>query len=145
MLQQTQVPTALPYYERFLKRFPTVCTLARASEQAVLKAWQGLGYYRRALNLHEAAGRVVRDHGGRVPDDPQALARLPGVGRYTCGAVLSIAFGRRIAALDANAIRVIARWLAVREATDTGATRAGLWRAAETLVPDKTPGDWNQA
>jgi len=145
MLQQTQVPTALPYYARFLKRFPTVGALARATDQAVLKVWQGLGYYRRAMNLHEAARRVVRDHGGRVPDDPQALARLPGVGRYTCGAVLSIAFGRRIAALDANAVRVIARWLAVREATDAGATRAGLWRAAETLVPDKTPGDWNQA
>jgi len=145
MLQQTQVPTALPYYERFLKRFPTVRSLARATDQAVLKVWQGLGYYRRALNLHEAARRVVRDHGGRVPGDPKAFRRLPGVGRYTCGAVQSIAFGRRLAALDSNAVRVLARWLAVREAVAAGATRAGLWRAAETLVSERTPGEWNQA
>ena len=145
MLQQTQVPTAPPYYRRFLARFPTVRALARASDQDVLKAWQGLGYYRRALNLREAARRIVREHGGRVPDDPQAFARLPGVGRYTCGAVQSIAFGRRIAALDANAARVLARWLAVHEATDAAATRARLWEAAEALVPPRAPGDWNQA
>jgi len=145
MLQQTQVFTALPYYRAFLKRFPTARALAKASEQAVLKVWQGLGYYRRALNLHEAAGRIVREHGGRVPDDPKAFSRLPGVGRYTCGAVQSIAFGHRLAALDGNAARVIARWFAVEESIDRAAARRALWDLAEALVPQRQPGDWNQA
>ena len=145
MLQQTQVPTALPYYRRFLARFPTVRALARASDQNVLKAWQGLGYYRRAINLREAARRIERDHAGRVPDDAAAFGRLPGVGRYTCGAVQSIAFGRRLAALDGNAARVLARWFAVRRPVHAAATRAGLWAAAEAIVPPRAPGDWNQA
>ena len=140
MLQQTQVPTVLPYYERFLKRFPTVGALARAPQEAVLKVWQGLGYYRRAQNLQAAARAVVRDHGGRVPDDPAAFARLPGVGRYTCGAVQSIAFGRRLAALDGNAVRVIARWFATTDSVDRSAVRAGLWDLAETLVPGSLSG-----
>ena len=135
MLQQTQVSTVLPYYRRFLARFPTVEALAGASDQAVLKVWQGLGYYRRAMNLRAAARAVVRDHGGRIPDDPAAFAALPGVGRYTCGAVLSIAFGRRLAALDGNALRVIARWLALTQTVDRPATRAKLWSAAEAFVP----------
>ncbi|MCX5677265.1 MAG: A/G-specific adenine glycosylase [Planctomycetota bacterium] len=137
MLQQTQVATVLPYYRRFLARFPTVETLAGASDQAVLKVWQGLGYYRRAMNLRAAARAVVRDHGGRIPDDPAAFAALPGVGRYTCGAVLSIAFGRRLAALDGNAVRVIARWLALTQTVDRPATRAKLWSAAEAFVPER--------
>ena len=145
MLQQTQVPTALPYYERFLKRFPTVDALARASDHAVLKTWEGLGYYRRARNLHAAAKAVVSDHGGRVPDDPAVFARLPGVGRYTCGAVQSIAFGHPLAALDGNAIRVLARWFAVTDAVTDAATRRRLWDLAESLVPASAPGDWNQA
>jgi len=164
MLQQTQVATALPYYERFVRRFPTVAALARATDQEVLKVWQGLGYYRRARNLHAAARAVVRNHGGRVPDDPAAFAALPGVGRYTAGAVMSIAFGRPLAALDGNAVRVIARWLAMTRCVDDAATRARLWAAAEMLVPKKgkegtvpltkkgtvpffrnAPGDWNQA
>ena len=145
MLQQTQVGTALPYYERFLARFPTIQSLARASDEAVLKTWQGLGYYRRALNLQAAARRVVGEHGGRVPSDPAAFAALPGVGRYTCGAVQSIAFGRRLAALDGNAARVISRWLAVTEAISGGAALRELWEAAEALVPQTSPGDWNQA
>ena len=134
MLQQTQVATALPYYERFVRRFPTVVALARATDQEVLKAWQGLGYYRRARNLHAAARAIAREHGGRVPDDPAAFAALPGVGRYTAGAVMSIAFGRPLAALDGNAIRVIARWLAMTRCVDDAAMRARLWAAAETLV-----------
>ncbi|MCX5684905.1 MAG: A/G-specific adenine glycosylase, partial [Planctomycetota bacterium] len=145
LLQQTQVATALPYYERFLARFPTVEALAAAPEQAVLKTWQGLGYYRRAMNLRAAARLVVRDHGGRVPDDPTAFAALPGVGRYTCGAVMSIAFGRPLAALDGNASRVIARWLAMTAPVNTSATQAKLWKAAETLLAPSAPGDWNQA
>ncbi|HUU90063.1 MAG TPA: A/G-specific adenine glycosylase [Phycisphaerae bacterium] len=145
MLQQTQVPTALPYYERFLKRFPTVQALALGSDHAVLKVWEGLGYYRRARNLHAAAKAVVRDHGGRVPDDPAVFAGLPGVGRYTCGAVQSIAFGHALAALDGNAVRVIARWFAVTRPVTDAATRRGLWDLAESLVPASAPGDWNQA
>ena len=135
MLQQTQVATALPYYERFLAHFPTIRALAAATDQQVLKAWQGLGYYRRATNLHKAARAVVREHGGRVPDDPAAMAALPGVGRYTCGAVLSIAYGRPLAALDGNAVRVIARWLGITACVDDAATRRTLWQAAEALVP----------
>ncbi|HUU11596.1 MAG TPA: A/G-specific adenine glycosylase [Phycisphaerae bacterium] len=145
LLQQTQVPTALPYYKRFLKRFPTVAALARASDQAVLKVWEGLGYYRRALNLLAAARLVVRDHAGRVPDDPERFARLPGVGRYTCGAVQSIAFGRALAAVDGNAVRVLARWFAIRKPVTDAATHRLLWDLAEALVPPSAPGDWNQA
>ena len=145
MLQQTQVATALPYYVRFLAWFPTVESLARAPEEAVLKAWQGLGYYRRAMNLREAARAILRRHGGRVPRDPAALAALPGVGRYTSAAVASIAFGRPVAALDANAARVLARWLAVTGEIDRPAVRAGLWEAAEALLSRRAPGAWNQA
>src|SRR5262249_1707276 len=109
MLQQTQVATATPYYHVFLERFPTLAVLARAREPEVLAAWAGLGYYRRARSLHEAARVVVREHGGRVPDDPEAFARLPGVGRYTTGAVLSMAFDRPLPVLDGNVARVLAR------------------------------------
>jgi len=145
LLQQTQVPTALPYYEALLKRFPTVKALAEAPRQAVLKVWEGLGYYRRAVNLHEAARRFVRDHAGRVPDNPQDFAALPGVGRYTCGAVQSIAFGRRLAAVDGNAMRVLARWFAVERSVSDAAVQKGLWRLAAALVPRDAPGEWNQA
>jgi mutator protein MutT len=139
MLQQTQVAAVLPYYERFLARFPTLESLARAPGQTVLKCWEGLGYYRRAMNLHAAARVVMRDHGGCVPDDPAAFAALPGVGRYTCGAVQSIAFGRRLAAVDGNATRVIARWLGVTACVDDAKTRALIERAAEEFVPTTNP------
>jgi len=145
LLQQTQVPTALPYYEALLSRFPTVRALAEAPRQAVLKVWEGLGYYRRAVHLHEAAKRVVRDHAGQVPDEPHRFAALPGVGRYTCGAVQSIAFGHRLAAVDANAARVLARWFAVERPVSNSAVQKDLWRLAEALVPRDAPGEWNQA
>jgi A/G-specific adenine glycosylase len=145
MLQQTQVQTVIPYYERFLARFPTPAALAAAPEQAVLKMWEGLGYYRRARNLQAAARAVVRDHAGRVPDDPADFAALPGVGRYTSGAVQSIAFGRAMPAVDGNAIRVIARWLGVTACVDLPRTRRLIERTAEALVPKTRPGDWNQA
>jgi A/G-specific adenine glycosylase len=145
MLQQTQVATARPYYGSFLRRFPTLRVLAAASEPQVLAAWAGLGYYRRARHLLEASRIVVRDHAGRVPDDPQAFSRLPGVGRYTVGAVLSIAFDRPLAVLDGNVGRVLSRWFAwpvsVRDAR--GAQR--LWGRADSLVPMRRPGEWNQA
>jgi len=105
MLQQTQVATVIPYYERWLARFPDFPTLAAATEAEVLAQWQGLGYYSRARNLHRAAQHVVKDFGGALPADPQAIATLPGVGRYTAGAIASFAFDLPVAAIDANIAR----------------------------------------
>jgi A/G-specific adenine glycosylase len=139
MLQQTQVPTVIPYYQRFLKAFPTVRALAAASEHDVLKLWQGLGYYRRAINLRAAARQVVATHGGRVPDDPAVFAGLPGIGRYTCAAVQSIAFGRPLAILDGNAIRVFARWFAITKDVTRGTVQRELWEVAQSLVPQPPP------
>src|SRR5262245_22055776 len=102
MLQQTTVATVVPYFERFLQRFPTVQALADASEQEVLRLWEGLGYYRRARHLHQAARRLVEDHNGRLPNDPQVWNELPGVGRYILGAVLSQAFDRHLPIVEAN-------------------------------------------
>ena len=112
MLQQTQVATVRPYYQRFLAQFPTLRALGRAREQDVLAAWSGLGYYRRARSLHAAAQLVVREHGGRVPADPEVFGALPGVGRYTTGAVMSIAYDRALPVLDGNVARVLARLFA---------------------------------
>ena len=109
MLQQTQVATVIPYFHRFLERFPTLADLAAAPEQEVLRAWQGLGSYSRARNLRAAARQVVADYGGQLPPDPEELLNLPGIGRYTAGAVASIAFGRRAPVLDANVTRVLCR------------------------------------
>ena len=145
MLQQTQVATALPFYAAFLRRFPSVRALATASEPDVLHAWSGLGYYRRARHFHAAARLVVREHGGRVPSDPEAFGRLPGVGRYTAGAVLSIAFDRPLAVLDGNVARVLSRLLAWPVSIRDAAGARRLWALADSLVPMRTPGDWNQA
>src|SRR5262249_49765346 len=109
MLQQTQVVTVVPYYHRFLDAFPTIADLARADEQDVLRLWEGLGYYRRARNLHQAARHLVEAHDGRFPDDPEAAAALPGIGRYMLGAILSQAFNRRLPVLEANSQRVLCR------------------------------------
>ena len=109
MLQQTQVATVIPYFQRWMARFPTVEALAAADQSDVLKAWEGLGYYIRARNLHKAARRVVAEHGGRLPADRKALLALPGIGRYSSGAILSIAFGQRAAVLDGNVKREIGR------------------------------------
>jgi A/G-specific adenine glycosylase len=145
MLQQTQVATARPYYDAFLARFPTLADLARARPAEVLAAWAGLGYYRRARHLHEAARTVVRDHAGRVPNDPEAFGRLPGVGRYTRGAVLSICFDRPLAVLDGNVARVLSRWHALPAAIRDPRGARQLWGLAESLVSMHRPGDWNQA
>ena len=145
MLQQTQVATARGYYTRFVTRFPSVRALARAPLDRVLAAWSGLGYYRRARHLHEAAGIVVREHAGRVPSEPRSFGALPGVGRYTVGAVLSIGFGAPLPVLDGNVARVLSRVAArpwsVRRISDARA----LWALAETLLDRASPGDWNQA
>jgi len=145
MLVQTTVAAVVPYYERFLARFPTVGALAVADEADVLKAWEGLGYYRRARQLHEAAKAVVRDHGGLIPDDPDALRALPGVGRYIAGAVLSFAFGRAAPIVEANTRRVLARWLDWGEDLGTSRSQARLWEAAARVVPADDPGTFNQA
>ena len=145
MLQQTRVATVTPYYRAFLKRFPTVATLACAREADVLAAWAGLGYYRRARQLHAAAQLVVREHGGRVPGEPAAFARLPGVGRYTAAAVLSIAFERPLPVLDGNVARVLSRLRALPAAVREPRGARALWALAAALVPPRRPGDWNQA
>jgi A/G-specific adenine glycosylase len=143
MLQQTQVATVLPYYERFLRRFPDLRSLAEAREEDVLAAWSGLGYYRRACSLREGARVVMERHGGKVPQDPVELLELPGVGRYTAGAIASVAFGRTEPVLDGNVRRVLSRLLA-RDGVGAAEERA-LWEAAGVLVRGRDPGDLNQA
>ena len=148
MLQQTRVAAVLPYYQRFLERFPTARALARAPQEHVLEAWAGLGYYSRARNLQRAAQQMLRKHGGKFPRTLEDALALPGVGRYTAGAVLSMAYGVPLAALDGNVARVVARLGAVRG----DLRRPAMWRqleaAAATLLPASAlgaPGDWNQA
>jgi A/G-specific adenine glycosylase len=145
MLQQTQVTTATPFYQRFVARFPTPRALADAAPADVLALWAGLGYYRRARFLHEAARVVAREHSGRVPDDPEAFAKLPGVGRYTTGAVQSIAFDRPLAVLDGNVARVLSRIYALQDSVRDPKGARRLWALAESLVPMRAPGEWNQA
>jgi A/G-specific adenine glycosylase len=145
MLQQTRVETVIPYYERFLGRFPDVRVLAEASPDAVMEHWAGLGYYRRARMLHEAARVVVREHAGRLPDTAEGLRALPGVGRYTAGAVASIAFGRREPVLDGNVIRVLARLHDLREDVKSAPVQRRLWEEAASLAAGPSPGDLNQA
>ena len=145
MLQQTRIAAVLPYYERFLERFPTVRELALARESEVLKYWAGLGYYSRARNLHRAAKIIVQDHRAQFPRNlTQALA-LPGIGRYTAAAILSIAFDVPLAALDGNVARVLARLFAVRGDLRAPKTWRKLAAAAQTLLPSRASGDWNQA
>lgn len=145
MLQQTQVERVIDYYERFLLHFPTIEALAAASLDDVLKLWEGLGYYSRARNLLAAARIICERHGGRFPSDSEAARALPGVGEYTSGAVLSIAYGVPLPALDANAVRVFARLFGVEGDPARGETRRRLREIARAAVPDDRPGDFNQA
>lgn len=145
MLQQTQVATVIDYYQRFLKRFPDLKTLAAAGEQEVLRLWEGLGYYRRARQLHRAAIQIVNDHDGVFPSDRASLLALPGIGRYTAGAILSIAFGQREPILEANTIRLLSRLLVLREETTRSDSQRQLWELAELLLPRKDIGSFNQA
>lgn len=145
MLQQTQVATVVGYFQRFLAAFPNVTALARADEQEVLQIWQGLGYYRRARHLHQAACLLQAEHDGQVPDDPALLRGLPGLGRYSVNAVLSQAFERRLPILEANSRRVLCRVLGVREDPRKGAVQRLLWEVAERLLPARKVGQFNQA
>ena len=145
MLQQTQVATVIPYYERFLQRFPTVSDLARATEEDVLQAWQNLGYYSRARQLHRAARIVVAEFGGRIPRGLDNLLRLPGIGAYTAGAILSIAFGQPVPAIDGNVRRMLCRFHAL---AGIRADREGYRRLADIvapILPDAQTGHFNQA
>lgn len=145
MLQQTQVERVRDYFARFTARFPTVAALARAREADVLRLWEGLGYYRRARQLHAAARMIVADHGGRFPRSVEALRRLPGVGRYTAGAIASIAFGVRAPIVEANSRRVLARLVGHAAPVGGVAGDGPLWEVAEQLVPAREPGLFNQA
>lgn len=145
MLQQTQVATVIPYYHRFLARFPTVADLAAADEQEVLRLWQGLGYYSRARNLQAAARKVVSDYEGVLPGNRDELLKLPGIGRYTAGAIASIAFDQRAPILDGNVTRVLCRLDNIAGDPREKQTAALLWRRAEEILPRKRPGDFNSA
>ena len=144
MLQQTRVDVVIPYWQRFLAELPTVHALAAAPEDQVLARWAGLGYYSRARSLHRAAREVVARWGGVFPRTPAELEELPGIGRYTAGAIASIAFGVPAPLLDGNVARVLARLFAIEASVDAPATRAELWALAETLVDPAQPSAWNQ-
>ncbi len=145
MLQQTQVDTVIPYYERWLKHFPTVKKLAAANQEEVMKFWAGLGYYRRARMLHEAAKKIAAEFKGRLPATAAELIKLPGIGRYTAGAIASIAFGEKTPVLDGNVIRILTRIFAISKDVQSPAAIKELWDIAAGLVPQKNPGDFNQA
>ena len=139
MLQQTRVDTVIPYYERFMQRFPTLKDLASASEEEVVKAWEGLGYYSRVRNLHAAVREVVASYGGRVPDDREVMGRLKGVGPYTVGAVLSIAYNQRVPAVDGNVMRVFSRTFRHRRGYYPGRHPASDGGAGDGTDPGGSP------
>ncbi len=145
MLQQTQVVTVIPYYKRWMAHFPTVADLAASSLDEVLKLWQGLGYYSRARNLHAAAIQVMNLYNGQVPERHSQLMKLPGIGRYTAGAIASIAFSQPVPVLDGNVIRVLTRLADIGDDVSRSKTRNALWRMAGELVSEERPGDYNQA
>ena len=145
MLQQTQVATVIDYFNRFMKRFPTVEKLARARQDTVLKMWEGLGYYTRGRNLHKAAKLITSDYSGQLPDTVDQLQKIPGIGRYTAGAIASIAFNRPAPILDGNVIRVLCRLFCIDGNPMDTPVKNQLWDLADTLVHTKHPGDFNEA
>jgi A/G-specific adenine glycosylase len=145
MLQQTQVSTVLPYFHAFMEAFPTVHDLAKAPVGRVLEQWSGLGYYARARNLHEAARRIVAEHGGQFPDRYEAVVALPGIGRSTAAAILAIAFGQRHAILDGNVKRVISRHRFIEGDPTKAAIQRKLWAWAEALTPEASLPEYTQA
>src|SRR5512147_2512180 len=145
MLQQTRVETVIPYFEKWMHLFPDIPSLANASERDVLNAWEGLGYYSRARNLHKAARIVTDQYNGEIPRDLDQLRKLPGIGRYTVGAIASMAFGMDVATLDGNIKRVSARIFHVTEPIDSPAGEKILWQLADEYLPKGHAGDYNQA
>jgi A/G-specific adenine glycosylase len=144
MLQQTQVSTVIPYYQKFLKAFPTIRHLAKADLSKVLKAWEGLGYYSRARNLHRASKIVLNHFHGRTPDNLKDLYTLPGIGKYTAGAILSIAYNKEAPILDGNVKRVLSRLFAVSSNSVRGKTEDLLWQLSESLIPKAFASSFNQ-
>lgn len=145
MLQQTRVEAVIPYFERFLAELPTLEALADAEEPQLLKLWEGLGYYSRVRNLHKAAQTVMREYGGVLPQEPEVLAKLPGIGAYTAGAIASIAYGRPAPAVDGNVLRVIARVTANRGNVSENAVKRSMERDLKQIYPPDRAGDFTQA
>ena len=145
MLQQTQVATVLLRYEQWMQRFPSFAALATASESEVLHAWQGLGYYSRAHNLHATAKAVMHRHGGQLPISHKAIRDLPGVGRYTANAVMTFAFNRSVPIIEANTARLFSRLINLQTPIDSCRGREALWQAAGDLVPERNAGSYNSA
>ena len=145
MLQQTTVAAVIPYFERFLERFPDVDALAEAPEEDVLRLWEGLGYYSRARNIHRAAQVVARELKSRFPEEVEALQALPGIGRYTAGAISSFAFDRRSPIVEANTLRLYSRLMGMRDDPRSAAGQKRLWEFAQEILPRSSPGEFNQA
>jgi A/G-specific adenine glycosylase len=148
MLQQTQVTTVIPYYERFIQKFPTIEDLAKAPQDELMKQWEGLGYYSRARNLQIAAQQIIQDYGGQLPTSAETLEKLRGIGRYTAGAIASITFDEHVPVVDGNVIRVFSRLFDIADDVSSEKTKKALWQLAENLmhaVPQGKAGDYNQA
>ncbi len=144
MLQQTRVAAVIPYYERWLRSFPNITSLASAQQDEVLSHWSGLGYYSRARNIHACANEIVATYDGKLPRQAATLRTLPGIGRYTAGAISSIAYGEHEALVDGNVARLVSRLFAIQENIKSTTAIKEHWRICEQLVPAKTPGDFNQ-
>lgn len=145
MLQQTQVDTVIPYYNRFIEQYPDPESLASAQDDDVLKLWEGLGYYRRCHNFIQAVRDVNTHYGGKVPDEPERFKQLPGVGDYTTAAVMSIAYNHVLPVVDGNVIRVITRFYTISDDVGKAATKKSILDRMTRLIPENTPGDFNQA
>jgi len=145
MLQQTQVSTVIPYFNRFMAAYPTLRDLAKANQQEILRLWQGLGYYNRARHLWETAKMIVEEKNGQIPTTVDGLLELPGVGRYTAGAIASLAFEKRAPILDGNVIRVLCRLDRIGDDPGNPQTREKLWQRAEEILPKKRVGDFNSS
>lgn len=145
MLQQTRLSTVIPYYHRWMERFPTVADLAASELDDVLKLWEGLGYYSRARNMHSSAKEMMRRYDGRLPDTVRELMTLKGIGRYTAGAIASIAYDRPEPLIDGNVTRVLSRLLDIPDDVTTSPVKKRLWQIAGSLVPEERSGDYNQA
>ena len=145
MLQQTQAATVVPYYKRWLRRFPTIRSLAATTQSDVLHAWQGLGYYARARNLHRCAKMIVEKFGGRLPNDPSKLKSLPGIGLYTANAIAVFALDKSLPIVEANTARVLSRLFNIRAPIDSTSGRRKLWEFSAKLVPQKSARDFQNA